>query len=487
MINKHLPVYNGKKLIRLMKKARKNKKKFLLGLIPAKIFKTFSIQFLVLLLLVGLNWSGILAIGTTAAYYNDTETASENGFTASSLDFSLTENSFQSTIGLDETVSKNTVIVNGDGMDFQYTLEVEEVSGESDFCDALNLQAKLNGVEQYNGSLMSLTTPVLTTLGTWKFNIELPVDEDSFINGEECQFDVVFKGWQTNVGAYGDGGFSDEERMSFTITAGKMIVLNEFLPNPDGVAYGFDFGSDSSDMPQGEWVELYNNSTESVDLTGWYLRDDTPGEGNKTDIVASNSLPATTIIGGKSWLVIYMNKPIYNNTGDTVRLFNGDNILVDSHTYDDPDFCEIEPTPGDDNSTDASGSCTTVPPNKSYARIPDGIGDWVDPIPTPGKVNMLLTEFGDYSYVASSVSFEDEIIVEGASVEEESVTPGEPNNISDETTGTGEEVTTDETADEPVEQEEIIEEEIAPNTEEEPLVIGSGEETIVQETIIEEG
>ena len=351
--------------------------------------KSLLSKFVVLFLIVGLNYSGLLAVSETFAYFNDTETSTGNVFTADSLDFALSVNEYENSIGLGETVSASSVLVNSGGMDFQYVLEAETISGNEDFCNALELEAKLNGVEKYEGDLMSLGTVATTSLGTWKFDIELPVDEDSFTNGEECQFDVIFKGWQTNVESYGDGGFTDEERMSFSLIAAKMIVLNEFLPRPAGIAYGFDFGNDSSDMPQGEWVELYNNSTQNVNLSGWYIRDSTDGEGNKTDITALNTSPATTVISSKSWLVVYMNKPILNNTGDTVRLFDAANNLIDSHSYDDPDFCEIEPTPGDENSTDASGSCASVPPNKSYARIPDGIGDWVDPVPTPGRPNVL--------------------------------------------------------------------------------------------------
>lgn len=383
---------------KLKKKMRKiwekSAKRLVLNFRKTSTFLTFAVlkKITVVLLLVGLNWSGIVAIGQTFAYFNDTETSSGNMFAADFLDFALSVSAYESSIGLGETVSASSVVVNSGGMDFQYVLEAETISGNEDFCNALELEAKLNGVEKYEGALMSLGTIATTSLGTWKFNIELPVDEDSFTNGEKCQFDVVFRGWQTNVGSYGDGGFTDEERMSFTITTGQMVVLNEFLPRPSGVAYGFDFGNDSSDMPQGEWVELYNNSTEAVDLTGWYTRDSTGGDGNKVIITALNTSPATTVIAGKSWLVIYMNKAVLNNTGDTVRLFDAGNNLIDSHSYDDPDFCEIEPTPGNENSTDASGSCGSVPPNKSYARIPDGIGAWVDPIPTPGRANVIEEE-----------------------------------------------------------------------------------------------
>jgi len=86
-----------------------------------------------------------------------------------------------------------------------------------------------------------------------------------------------------------------------------------------------------------------------------------------------------------------MNTAVLNNTGDTVKLFDNSVKMVDSYTYSSSDYCNLEPTPGEENPFSASGSCGDVPPNKSYARIPDGIGGWVDPIPTPGFKNSLET------------------------------------------------------------------------------------------------
>lgn len=181
----------------------------------------------------------------------------------------------------------------------------------------------------------------------------------------------------------------------------QSIVLNEFLPNPNGIAYGFDFGNDASDMPQGEWVELFNNGAVPLDLTGWYLADESGGAGNTQAIItAANTQPATTVIPAGGWLVVYFNKPVLNDTGDSIFLYTAGGVLVDSYTYDDPsDFCNLEPTPTDPNSTTTptgtpgngpNADCpqAQVAPNKSYARIPDGIGAFVDPIPTPGAENI---------------------------------------------------------------------------------------------------
>ena len=170
----------------------------------------------------------------------------------------------------------------------------------------------------------------------------------------------------------------------------EKVVLNEFLPNPEGFEYGYDFGDDSSFMPQGEWVELYNKNEIGYDLDGWYIWDDSTDISNKVFITGSNTYPARTIILGESWLVVYMNKALFDNTGDTVKLFDNYNNLIDTYTYTIGDnACDLEPTPGEENDSTETGSCSTIPPNKSYARIPDGSGAWVDPIPTPGMANTL--------------------------------------------------------------------------------------------------
>ena len=109
------------------------------------------------------------------------------------------------------------------------------------------------------------------------------------------------------------------------------VVLNEFLPNPDGNKYGHDFGEDGDLMPKGEWIELYNNDEISHDLTDWYIED---LAGDIVYITASNTQPATTTIAAKGWLVVYMNKAFLDNiTGDeigTITLYNSSGVQQDT-------------------------------------------------------------------------------------------------------------------------------------------------------------
>lgn len=163
--------------------------------------------------------------------------------------------------------------------------------------------------------------------------------------------------------------------------AEDFVVLNEFLPNPMGS------GSDGNPRPDGEWVELYNNhDIETFDLLGWYLYDAIDTHDLAITTVNSASFDKngnliddnTTIISPKGFLVVYLNGEYsgwLNNGsgGDTVRLYNEElgetgTLLVDSYTY--------------------TGSAAD---DKTFARIPDGVGAWVDPIPTPGSSNKITS------------------------------------------------------------------------------------------------
>lgn len=337
----------------------------------------------------GLSLSSFLlgGLGETVAYFNDIEESSGNEFSAGLLDFSITNNSINEFIGtaIGEDVSFPSVLVSQTGsLPIQYTTNTVIMGGSAVFCNEIDLETfHLSGF--YDGKLPLFNNPSTNILGTRSFELSLNPFTSNIPHGEECNIDIVFDGWRDGISEI-DSGFTDEERIELRLTS-RMIVLNEFLPNPDGEAYGFDFGSDSDDMPQGEWVEIYNNSDYDYDVDGWYIWDASSYETNKIYVTTSNTIPATTVIGAHDWLVVYMNKSVLNNTGDTVKLYDATNRLVDSYAYGNADFCELEPTPDDSNSISVSGSCSSVPPNKSYARIPDGIGSWVDPVPTPGNMN----------------------------------------------------------------------------------------------------
>src|SRR3989338_8033692 len=89
-----------------------------------------------------------------------------------------------------------------------------------------------------------------------------------------------------------------------------LVVINEFL-------------SDAFDE-QAEFVELYNNSGESIDLTDWYIEE---GSGKK-------SILGGTILAN-SFFILEKPKGSLNNTGDIIKLFDPTGGLIDKVAYGD--------------------------------------------------------------------------------------------------------------------------------------------------------
>lgn len=214
---------------------------------------------------------------------------------------------------------------------------------------------------------------------------------------------IIIAGWLNMLLPLGttNSFFSDVETGQIAVSVGvwgetpvPAVLLNEFLPRPH---------DDSGFKPDGEWVELYNLSdTETIDLAGYYIKDNldpTSGPSHKIYIENCRTNTGGTIIGPNGFLVVYAKGDTggcnshgfeLNNAGDTVRLFNDNDELIDSYSYDGSEYCSLTPTPDEPNENDSSGSCSgVVPKNKSFARVPDGTGPWYDPIPTPGGPNIL--------------------------------------------------------------------------------------------------
>lgn len=117
--------------------------------------------------------------------------------------------------------------------------------------------------------------------------------------------------------------------------AAPTVVINEFAAVTAGTTADPD------------WVELYNLTSDPIDLTGWILRDST--ETNKVNL--------SGLICPNSFRKFNFSNRL-NNGGDTIRLFDGTGNPEDSVTY----------------------FSTTVPQHilgQSTGRVPDGALTWV--------------------------------------------------------------------------------------------------------------
>jgi len=339
-------------------------------------FNKFLCKLISILLIIGLNGTGLSAIGQTLASFSDEEISLGNIFGASSLDFQLdsSQDFFPPTPGEPNKLIREIKIINQGSLNFKYHIRIGNYSGA--LCENLKLSANLNGgeIECATSNLTGFYCgpfEISNDIENWQFTASL--SEGGFFS-QACTFNLVFEAWQSNFSAF-SGGFFDQEEIENEITKHYSevvpelsIVINEFLPNP--------VGPDDAEKPEGEWVELYNKGRFSVPLRGWFLSD---LQGNLLQIPNSTIPP-------KGFLVVYLDGKYspgwLNNRGK-----DGVSLWAPKNPHIPPKRCF-----GGYCIIDAHFYRGEVPEGKSFARIPDGSENWFDPLPTPGSANQLSPE-----------------------------------------------------------------------------------------------
>lgn len=122
------------------------------------------------------------------------------------------------------------------------------------------------------------------------------------------------------------------------VLAESHILINEFLIDP-----------------QPQQVEIYNNSSEQADISGWII-DDSGG-------TTFYTIPQSSILYPNSCLVFSADYNLNKSSSDVIRLFNGSQ-LIDSFPY---------------KSSSGSGV--------SYMRLPDASQNWSTGPANLGKIN----------------------------------------------------------------------------------------------------
>mgnify|MGYP001594067055 FL=1 len=140
------------------------------------------------------------------------------------------------------------------------------------------------------------------------------------------------------------------------------LVITEVLPDP-WPSY------DNSTWPGGEWVEISNTGSSTIDLTGWSITDSAGNElkFNETHLVGANaSTSSYEILSGQNRIIAINGSSFYgvlNNGGDTLTLHwpNGTDAQQISWSESEPGFSMVDssvgghwvysafPTPGQSN------------------------------------------------------------------------------------------------------------------------------------------
>jgi len=190
------------------------------------IVKNSILKVVVLLVIIGLNWSGLLAIVQTLASFQDTEISPENTYNAATLDFSIpTVPDFVPNIPPTQNSFRTINIQNNGVLDFNYKVRVESASGA--LCAYLELEDDLSSNAQPLNSFVSATT-TFSNKSSWYFTATLKNYSPSLQN-QSCNFTFVFEG---------SNGFSDIEKITNTITSVTWYPeVTVTKPNGGGVWY----------------------------------------------------------------------------------------------------------------------------------------------------------------------------------------------------------------------------------------------------------
>ena len=278
------------------------------------IKRLFS-KILALTIILSINF-----MGTTSASLSDAEKSYENTFAAGSVDLSLKDRGGAllasplfgiSVMKPGDSETKIVKVTKEGTLDFQYSVRVLKTGGDDNLCNALKIEARLDGVSRYSGSLTSLNlNPAATISGgedSWDFTVRLE-SADTGLQSQTCSFDLIIKGWQ--IGSDGNWGLTDTESLTNSVstttwdTPGS-VVINEIMW----------MGSTASSAD--EWIELRNTTNNPIDLTNWKIEN--AGESN-------NSITLTGLIPANGYFLL-SNYP----TNDSAI---SDSIAADQTTTD---------------------------------------------------------------------------------------------------------------------------------------------------------
>ena len=234
----------------------------------------------------------------------------------------------------------------------------------------------------------------------------IPITDDSKVEGEEIlsfELQNISGGYEASIGSPSVFSLTinDDDIGAFT------MVYNELHIDPASDITGDANGDGSRDAIKDEFIELVNTGSSSVDLSGYYLTDETSPNG-----AARHVFPSGTIVDAGQAIVIFgggvptsptnfggsvvhtaseNNSGVaLGNSGKTLYVKNPDSLTVLSYTYD--------------------GTVGSI--NQSITRSPDLTGEFVShsgvaaangALFSPG---MKLDSTAFYTHTSTKVQFQ---------------------------------------------------------------------------------
>lgn len=158
--------------------------------------------------------------------------------------------------------------------------------------------------------------------------------------------------------------------ITVNLSFGQGLVINEFMADNQSAFMDQDGEFD-------DWIELYNNTGQTIGLEGYFLSDDSLN-------ITRWTFP-DTIIGAGSYLIIWADDEVQAGLHANFKISASGEMLVLSS----PDTSMIDEVVFSESNTDVS-----------IGRFPNGTGDFRDLVPTPGEQNIdeepvIIPDYGE--------------------------------------------------------------------------------------------
>jgi hypothetical protein len=228
--------------------------------------------------------------------------------------------------------------------------------------------------------VIGLGAPSLVTLLSNQKIVRLQFS-GSFVNGEQMSIRV-----NNITDRAGNAMIAVEKKFLFFEkhpTHFKDVIISELLPDP----------SPPAQLPEAEYIEIYNRSENPVDLQGWKLLDAT----GTCDLTSFILLPKRFVVlcsstrnglfsPGKTLGVISF--PSLNNSGEPLTLKNEQGLLIDSVNYTTRWYHDTE-------KEDGGWSLEIIDPDNSCSEIENWHASESESGGTPGEQNSVYASKPD--------------------------------------------------------------------------------------------
>jgi hypothetical protein len=283
--------------------------------------------------------------------------------------------------------------------------------------------------EDYSPSLSSATTLTFPANSSTDQCITINLADDGITESNEL---LIVNLQNVSGGNNASLGLITQHALTITDDDLPNIIINEILFDPNGDANGDGNFSTTQD----EFIEIYNTSSSSLDISNFYIQDAASGGTTRHIFPSGTILPANqsiVVFGGGS---LILNIPGLsqlastgalglNNGEDTITIYNDSDVSIVSQFYDsggnnqsiarNPDFTgtfedhsgitgnSVEFSPGKSN-TDNSSFTPTVTWDGSESSSWSVPGNWnTNSVPTLSD-DIVIPSVSPYPTIGSSIN-----------------------------------------------------------------------------------